>query len=185
MRKDERLSSDVERLPQFSWMLFLKCLNDHEKNRETKSKKYQRILPQNLRWDHWTNQDKISNENLIPFVNQTLFPKLSSLDEESDEIQKKHIAAIFKGFTNRVASPKILREIISKIKQVNFVSSDDIHTIAKMYENMLIEMKDAAGQNGEFYTPRPVIRFIVNMVKPSLKKGQRMLDPAWPVNVDR
>jgi len=178
MRKDEGLSSDVERMPQFSWMLFLKCLNDHEINREKKSKKYQRILPQNLRWEHWTDQDKISDENLIPYVNQTLFPKLSSLDEESDEIQKKHIAAIFKGFTNRVASPTILRAIISKIKQVNFVSSDDIHTMAKMYEDMLIEMKDAAGQNGEFYTPRPVIRFIVNMVKPSLKKGELVLDPA-------
>jgi len=178
MRKDEGLSSDIERLPQFSWMLFLKCLNDHEKNREIKSKKYKRILPQNLRWEHWTNQDKISNENLIPFVNQTLFPKLSSLDEKTDEIQKKHIAAIFKGFTNRVASPKILREIISKIKEVNFVSADDIHTMAKMYEDMLIEMKDAAGQNGEFYTPRPVIRFIVNMVRPSFKQGERVLDPA-------
>jgi len=178
MRKDEGLSSDIERLPQFSWMLFLKCLNDHEKNRETKTKKYQRILPQNLRWEHWTNQDQISDENLIPFVNQTLFPKLSSLGEKTDEIQKKHIAAIFKGFTNRVASPKILREIISKIKQVNFVSSDDIHTMAKMYEDMLIEMKDAAGQNGEFYTPRPVIRFIVNMVKPNFKKGEKVLDPA-------
>jgi len=178
MRKDEGLSSDIERLPQFSWMLFLKCLSDHEKIRETKSKKYQRILPQSLRWEHWTSQEKISDENLIPFVNQTLFPKLSSLDEKTDEIQKKHVAAIFKGFTNRVASPKILREIISKIKEVNFISSDDIHTMAKMYEDMLIEMKDAAGQNGEFYTPRPVIRFIVNMVKPSLKKGERFLDPA-------
>jgi len=178
MRKDEGLSSDIERLPQFSWMLFLKCLNDHEKKREIKINNYKRILPQNLRWEHWTNQDKISDENLIPFVNQTLFPKLSSLDEKTDEIQKKHIAAIFKGFTNRVASPKILREIISKIKAVNFVSSDDIHTMAKMYEDMLIEMKDAAGQNGEFYTARPVIRFIVNMVRPNLKKGERMLDPA-------
>jgi len=178
MRKDEGLSSDVERLPQFSWMLFLKCLNDHEKNREAKSKIYHRILPQDLRWEYWTNENKISDENLIPFVNQTLFPKLSSLDEKTDEIQKKHIAAIFKGFTNRVASPKILREIISKIKAVDFVSSDDIHTMAKMYEDMLIEMKDAAGQNGEFYTPRPVIRFIVKMVKPSLKKGEKILDPA-------
>jgi len=100
MRKDEGLSSDIERLPQFSWMLFLKCLNDHEKNREKKSKKYQRILPQNLRWEHWTNQEKISDENLIPFVNQTLFPKLSSLGEKTDEIQKKHIAAISKVFSS-------------------------------------------------------------------------------------
>jgi len=169
MRKDEGLSSDVERLPQLSWMLFLKCLNDHEKTREEKSKNYERILPKNLRWDYWTDSDKVADPKLISYVNQTLFPKLSTLDEKTDDVAKKHIAAIFRGFTNRVASPKILREIISKIKSVNFISTDDIHTIAKLYEDMLIEMKDAAGQNGEFYTPRPVIRFIVNSVTPILK----------------
>jgi len=178
MRKDEGLSSDVDRLPQLSWMLFLKCFSDHEKFRETGSKKYQRILPKNLRWEHWTNDDKVADKDLIPYVNQTLFPKLATLDEKTDNIQKKHIAAIFKGFTNRIASPVILREIISKIKTVSFASTDDIHTMAKLYEDMLIEMKDAAGQNGEFYTPRPLIRFIVNMVKPNLKKVEKMLDPA-------
>ena len=85
---------------------------------------------------------------------------------------------MFKGFSNRVESPTILRQIIEKIATLSFASSDDIHTMAKMYEDMLIEMKDAAGQNGEFYTPRPVIRFIVSMTNPSSKKGERVLDPA-------
>ena len=178
MRKDEGLSSDVERLPQFSWMLFLKCLNDHEIIREKKSKKYKKILPDNLRWEYWTNKDKISDSNLISFVNQTLFPNLASLNKNSDNIQKQHIASIFKGFTNRIHSPTILREIIVKIDTLQFRSSSDIHTMAKMYEDMLIEMKDSAGQNGEFYTPRPVIRFIVNMVKPNLKNNEKVLDPA-------
>ncbi len=178
MRKDEGLSSDIERLPQFSWMLFLKCLNDHEIKREKKSKKYQRLLPDNLRWENWTNQKKVPDTKLISFVNNTLFPKLSKLDSDGTDIQKQHIASIFKGFVNRVASPKILREIISKIDTISFASSDDIHTMAKMYEDMLIEMKDAAGQNGEFYTPRPVIRFITEITKPNLKKGEIVLDPA-------
>jgi type I restriction enzyme M protein len=178
MRKDEGLSSDIERLPQFSWMLFLKCLNDHEIKREKKSKKYQRLLPDNLRWENWTNSKKVSDDKLISFVNKTLFPKLSKLDLGDNNIQKQHISSIFKGFVNRVVSPKILRGIISKIDTISFASSDDIHTMAKMYEDMLIEMKDAAGQNGEFYTPRPVIRFITNMTKPNLKKGETVLDPA-------
>ena len=177
MRKDEGLSSDVERLPQFSWMLFLKCFSDHEKKRVIKSKKYQRILPENLRWENWTNDKKIPNEKLIDFVNNTLFPKLAELNGD-DNIQKTHVASIFKGFTNRIESPTILREIISKINELDFTSTDDIHTMAKMYEDMLIEMKDAAGQNGEFYTPRPVIRFIVNVIHPSLKNGDKVLDPA-------
>ncbi len=177
MRKDEGLSSDVERLPQFSWMLFLKCFHDHEVKREKNSKKYIRILPNNLRWEYWTNSKNIPNSKLISFVNDILFPKLSSLDDGKSS-QKQHIASMFKGFKNSVQSPSILRQIIEKIDTLSFASSDDIHTMAKMYENMLIEMKDASGQNGEFYTPRPVIRFIVNIVKPSLKKKETVLDPA-------
>ena len=178
MRKDEGLSSDVERLPQFSWMLFLKCFHDHEVKREKKSKKYVRILPNNLRWEYWTNLKNIPNSNLIPFVNETLFPKLATLNGDDKSSQKQHISSMFKGFKNSVQSPSILRQIIEKIDTLSFASSDDIHTMAKMYEDMLIEMKDASGQNGEFYTPRPVIRFIVNIVKPNLKKKETVLDPA-------
>ncbi len=178
MRKDEGLSSDVERLPQFSWMLFLKCFHDHEVKREKNSKKYQRIMPNNLRWEYWTNQKNIPDSKLISFVNEQLFPKLAELDTNCDSSQKQHIASMFKGFKNSVQSPSILRQIIEKIDTLSFTSSDDIHTMAKMYEDMLIEMKDASGQNGEFYTPRPVIRFIVNTVKPNLKKKEMVLDPA-------
>ena len=178
MRKDEGLSSDVERLPQFSWMLFLKCFHDHEVKREKNSKKYQIILPDNLRWEYWTNQKNIPDSKLISFVNEQLFPKLADLDVNCDSSQKQHIASMFKGFKNSVQSPSILRQIIEKIDTLSFTSSDDIHTMAKMYEDMLIEMKDASGQNGEFYTPRPVIRFIVNAVKPNLKKKETVLDPA-------
>ena len=178
MRKDEGLSSDVERLPQFSWMLFLKCFHDHEVKREKNSKKYQRILPDNLRWEYWTDSRKIPDSKLISFVNQQLFPKLADLDVNCDSTQKQHIASMFKGFKNSIQSPSILRQIIEKIDTLSFTSSDDIHTMAKMYEDMLIEMKDASGQNGEFYTPRPVIRFIVNTVKPNLKKKETVLDPA-------
>jgi len=178
MRKDEGLSSDVERLPQFSWMLFLKCFHDHEVKREKKSKKYQRILPNNLRWEHWTDKKNIPDSKFISFVNEQLFPKLADLNGNGNSSQKQHIASMFKGFKNSVQSPSILRQIIEKIDTLSFASSDDIHIMAKMYEDMLIEMKDASGQNGEFYTPRPVIRFIVNIVKPSLKKKETILDPA-------
>jgi type I restriction enzyme M protein len=178
MRKDEGLSSDVERLPQFSWMLFLKCFHDHEVRREKKSKNYKRILPDNLRWENWTNPKTIPDFKLISFVNDTLFPKLATLDKDDNLSQKQHIASMFKGFKNSVQSPSILRQIIDKIDTLSFASSDDIHTMAKMYEDMLIEMKDASGQNGEFYTTRPLIRFIVNVTKPSLKRKETVLDPA-------
>jgi type I restriction enzyme M protein len=176
MRKDEGLSSDVERLSQLSWMMFLKCIDDHEKNLE--GKHYQPIIPKPYRWRDWAERGKIDDSELIEFLKTDLFPKLATLDKNPDNIQQKHVADIFKGFSNSVQSPKILRQIIEQINKVDFVATDDIHTLARMYEDMLLEMRNASGQNGEFYTPRPVIRFIVNMVKPCLKKGEKVLDPA-------
>ena len=155
-------------------MLFLKCFHDHEVKRDKKSKRHARILPSNLRWETWTNPKNISDSKLIPFVNDVLFPKLSTFDDGRSS-QKQHISLMFKGLKNSIQSPNILRQIIQKIDQLSFASSDDIHTMAEMYEDMLIEMKDASGQSGEFYTPRPVIRFIVNAVRPSLKIMKQFL----------
>ena len=70
----------------------------------------------------------------------------------------------------------LLRDVVNKVNEINFASSDDIHTMAHLYESMLREMRDAAGDSGEFYTPRPVIRFIVQQVDPKL--GEIVLDPA-------
>ena len=70
----------------------------------------------------------------------------------------------------------LLRDVINKVNEINFASSDDIHTMAHLYESMLREMRDAAGDSGEFYTPRPVIRFVVQQVDPRL--GEIVLDPA-------
>jgi len=178
MRKDEGLSSDIDRLPQLCWMLFLKCFDDHEAKLGKTNKDYKQTIPKPYRWKDWAQNPKFENSQLIEFVNAELFPKLASLNGKSQNIQRQHVAAIFKGFSNKIESGNILKQIITQINKISFASSDDIHTMAKLYEDMLIEMKDASGQNGEFYTPRPVIRFIVNMVKPSLKKGEKILDPA-------
>ena len=70
----------------------------------------------------------------------------------------------------------LLRDVVNKVNEINFTSSDDIHTMAHLYESMLREMRDAAGDSGEFYTPRPVIRFMVQQVDPQL--GEIVLDPA-------
>ena len=92
--------------------------------------------------------------------------------------QRDVISSIFRDLNNRILSGYVLRQIIDIIDKVNFVSTDDIHTMAKLYEDMLVEMRDAAGSNGEFYTPRPVIRFIVEQIRPNLKKSEKIIDPA-------
>ena len=83
---------------------------------------------------------------------------------------------MFKETYNRMLSGYLLRDVVNKINEVNFTSADDIHTMAHLYESMLREMRDAAGDSGEFYTPRPVIRFMVQQVDPQL--GEIVLDPA-------
>ena len=83
---------------------------------------------------------------------------------------------MFKETFNRTLSGYLLRDVVNLVNRINFNSSDDIHTLGHLYESMLREMRDAAGDSGEFYTPRPVIRFIVQQVDPRL--GETVLDPA-------
>ncbi len=70
----------------------------------------------------------------------------------------------------------LLRDVINKIAGIHFTSSDELHTLGALYESMLREMRDAAGDSGEFYTPRPVVRFMVEVTDPQL--GETVLDPA-------
>ncbi len=186
MRKDAGLNTDVDRIPQLAWILFLKCFDDFEKKRDALTKNYQKAIPVGLRWRDWAAEDDdkgnkikvLTGPDLITFVNVELFPKLSKLIGSKGLEQRDVLASIFKELTNSLMSGYVLRQIVNLVNKVDFVNSDDVHTMARLYEDMLVEMRDAAGSNGEFYTPRPVIRFIVNQIKPSLKKSEKVLDPA-------
>jgi type I restriction enzyme M protein len=186
MRKDAGLNTDVDRIPQLAWIMFLKCFDDFEKNRSALYKDYKEAIPKGYRWQDWAasedekgNKKKVlTGSDLIKFVNDNLFPALAGLVGSKGFEQRDVIASIFKELNNRILSGFVLRQILDLVNKVNFVSTDDIHTMAKLYEDMLVEMRDAAGSNGEFYTPRPVIRFIVNQIKPDLEKSERVLDPA-------
>src|SRR5207249_8771287 len=86
------------------------------------------------------------------------------------------IAAVFGGVINRMISGYLLRDVVNKVNAIHFTSSDEVHTLGMFYESMLKEMRDAAGDSGEFYTPRPVVQFITAVVNPRL--GETVLDPA-------
>ncbi|HTE85481.1 MAG TPA: class I SAM-dependent DNA methyltransferase, partial [Dehalococcoidia bacterium] len=86
------------------------------------------------------------------------------------------IATVFRGAINRMVSGYLLRDVINKVNDIHFTSSDEIHTLGLLYESLLREMRDAAGDSGEFYTPRPVVRFMVEVINPRL--GETVLDPA-------
>lgn len=181
LREDSGLSSDADRLPQLTWLLFLKAIDDFEYAREEElGDAYDPVIEQGYRWRDWAAvadlTQRLTGDELIAFVNSDLLPYLSRRSGASDRDLPTIIGAIFQGTTNRVRSGYILREVVDKLSTINFNTSDDIHTVSLFYETMLREMRDASGDSGEFYTPRPLVRFIVDRLNPQL--GERVLDPA-------
>jgi type I restriction enzyme M protein len=178
MRKDAGLNGDLDRIPQVSWVMFLKCFDDLEQRREMTERKYRPAIEPPYRWRDWAaDPDRgTTGEALLKFVNDDLFPYLRGLTGVETGDPRDVLAAVFKETYNRMLSGYLLRDVVNLIGRVNFNSSDDIHTLGHLYESMLREMRDAAGDSGEFYTPRPVIRFIVQQVNPRL--GETVLDPA-------
>lgn len=178
MRKDAGLSGEVDRIPQIAWLFFLKALDDAEGNREVVERNYKPAIEPPFRWRDWAADavNGATGEELVHFVNNELLPYLRGLSGTGARDPRDVIAAVFKETYNRMLSGYLLRDVVNRINEINFASADDIHTMAHIYESMLREMRDAAGDSGEFYTPRPVIRFIVQQVAPKL--GEIVLDPA-------
>src|SRR5258706_5198243 len=179
MRKDAGLNGDLDRLPQLSWILFLKCYDDLEIRREEDAKatrqKYKPIIPSSYRWRDWASNENegATGEDLIKFVNDGLLPALRGLTGSDERLK---VAEGFKETYNRMLSGYLLPDCGKLVDGIHFQSKDEIFTLAHLYESMLKEMRDAAGDSGEFYTPRPVVKLIVDRTKPRL--GETVLDPA-------
>ena len=185
LRKDKGLNGDVDRLPLLTWVMFLKFLDDleivHEQEAALDGKRYQPIIEPPYRWRDWaTREDGITGDELLAFINQEaayradgkigkgLFAYLRGLAGDGEKgSQREVIANVFKGVQNRMVSGYLLRDIINKINYIHFSASEEIHTLSHLYESMLREMRDAAGDSGEFYTPRPVVRFMVRVTDPA------------------
>src|SRR5688572_23890561 len=193
MRKDKGLNGDLDRLPMLTWIMFLKFLDDMEQiaEQETKmsGKRFRPALEAPYRWRDWAAKaDGITGDELIAFVNNEeavrsdgkkgpgLFAYLRGLQGANGGDRRDVIATVFKGTINRMINGYLLRDVINKVSDIHFTSSDEIHTLGHLYESMLKEMRDAAGDSGEFYTPRAVVRFIVEVMNPRL--GEVILDPA-------
>ena len=178
MRKDAGLNGDLDRIPQLAWLLFLRAYDGLEERREVTDRKFRPAIEAPYRWRDWA-ADSVNGrtgEDLLEFVNNDLLPYFRELQGVGQDDPRDVIAAVFKETHNRMLSGYLLRDVVNKVNEVNFTSSDDIHTMAHLYESMLREMRDAAGDSGEFYTPRPVIRYMVQQVEPHL--GETLLDPA-------
>lgn len=193
MRKDKGLSGDLDRLPMLTWVMFLKFLDDMEQMRENDAilagETFHPAIEPPYRWRDWAVQpDGVTGDDLIAFINNDegarpdgsrgpgLFAYLRGLQSHNGRGRQDVIATVFLGVQNRMLSGYLLRDVINKISAIHFTSTEEMHTLSRLYENMLKEMRDAAGDSGEFYTPRPVVQLMVAVTNPRL--GQTVLDPA-------
>ncbi len=193
MRKDKGLSGDLDRLPMLTWIMFLKFLDDMEQMREFEAEmsgeRFRPAIEPPYRWRDWAaNEAGITGNELIAFVNNEeairpdgtrgagLFAYLRRLQGAEGGDRRDVIATVFQGINNRMINGYLLRDVINKINEIHFNSSNEVHILSHLYESMLKAMRDAAGDSGEFYTPRAVVRFMVEVIKPRI--GETVLDPA-------
>ncbi len=175
MRKDAGTYGDAQRLEQLGWMFFLKIFDDREKEVELLRDNYKSPLPKQLRWSTWaTDEEGITGDALLDFVDNTLLPKLKSLSGGADKIAGL-IRMAFDDANNYMKNGTLMRQVVNKINGIDFNASDDRHMFGDIYEKLLKDLQ-SAGNAGEFYTPRAVTQFIVEQVNPRL--GETILDPA-------
>ena len=192
MRKDKGMNGDADRLPMLTWIMFLKFLDDNENflevNAELQNKKYKSAIESPYRWKDWAKNFNLTGDDLLAFINNEkvifqdgterpgLLYYLKSLQSETGTERKDVISTVFKGMINRMINGYLLRDVVNKIDAIHFTSNEELNTLSLLYESLLKEMRDASGDAGEFYTPRPVVKFMVEMLNPQI--GETILDPA-------
>lgn len=175
-RKDPGLSGDAQRIEQLGWMIFLKLFDDKDKEKEILNPKYKSPIPTKLQWRNWAEDDEgMTGDALITFVNNELFPQLKNLTIGLDDKLGVIIRNIFDGTNNYMKSGTTFRQAINKLNEIDFNSSKEHHIFNAIYEDILQGLATKK-DTGEFYTPRAVTQFIVDMVNPKL--GEKISDPA-------
>lgn len=175
MRKDQGVSGDGQRIEQLVWMLFLKLLDDQEKEYELNDAKYVSPIPDKYRWRNWANnKEGITGDELLEFLNMSLFPGLKKLNAPKDK-RAVVVREVFSDSYNYMKSGTLIRQVVNKINEIDFNKRDDRHLLNDIYEQILKDLQ-TAGNYGEFYTPRPLTKFVVEMLDPKL--GEIILDPA-------
>jgi type I restriction enzyme M protein len=185
MRKDAGIDGDAQRIGQLGWLLFLKIYSDLEIEAELDDVNYRSPIPAELRWDAWADQETLgkhapTGDRLLELVNNQLFPALKNLDLDvltgKQRSRGALLRAAFEDAYNYMKSGTLLRQVVNKINQdIDFNDSQTRHLFGDIYEQILKGLQ-GAGNAGEFYTPRAVTQFAVDMINPQL--GENALDPA-------
>jgi type I restriction enzyme M protein len=177
MRQDSGVDGDAQRISQLTWLLFLKVFDAQEEELELTRDGYKSPIPEQLRWRNWAaDAEGITGDALLDFVNSQVFPKLKALPGDAERNPRGYVVrSVFEDAYNYMKSGQLLRQVINKLNAIDFNRQAERHQFNDLYEKILKDLQ-SAGNAGEFYTPRAVTQFMVDMVNPQL--GERVLDPA-------
>ncbi len=179
MREDAGVNGNAQRIEQMVWMFFLKIYDAKEEEWELVQEDYQSIIPKRFRWHSWAidknNGKALTGDELLNFVNNKLFPTLSTLPiERTTTTGQAIVRYAFESAHNYMQDGILLRRVINEINDsVDFTEYKEIHAFAEIYETILKDLQ-AAGQAGEFYTPRAVTDFMAQRL--DLKLGESVAD---------
>lgn len=190
--KDSGADSELDYIGQTSWILFLRYLHDLEQDRadeaELEGRDYEPILYEDYRWSNWAmpkdeqgNLDRhraLTGQDLIDVVDDELFPYLADFKNSSPDPQtlEYKIGEIFSELSNKIKSGYNLREIIELADSLPFRTSKDKHELSHLYETKIKNMGNAGRNGGQYYTPRPLIRAMIQVTDPQI--GETIYDGA-------
>ena len=176
MREDRGVNGDAQRLEQIGWLLFLKIFDDKEIELEAMRPGYRSPIPAQLKWRNWAADDEgMTGDALLDFVNDELFPTLSTLPYVENDPRRDVVREIFEGNNNYMKSGTLLKKVVIEINRIDFNKSKDKQVFGRIYEDLLKELQ-SAGKSGEFYTPRGVTQFMVDRIAPRI--DEVVFDPA-------
>jgi type I restriction enzyme M protein len=175
MRQDAGVDGDAQRISQLVWLLFLKVFDAQDEQWELMNDDYTSIVPEGLRWRDWASDDEgITGDELLDFVNNRLFKDLKEMELDETSNPKSFIVkAVFEDSYNYMKSGTLMRQVINKLNEIDFTTQQDRHTFNDIYESILKDLQ-SAGNAGEYYTPRAVTQFMIDMIDPKL--GEKVLD---------
>lgn len=192
LHKDAGCSSELDYIEQSSWILFLKYLSELEKDKRDEAslqgKEYTPLLEAEYSWESWACPKKpdgsldhnkaMTGDDLIEFVNNKLFPYLKKLSpkENGDVGIASKISVVFEGLRNKVESGYTLRDVLDEVDKLKFRSNKDKHEMSHLYESKIKNMGNAGRNGGEYYTPRPLIRAMIQVTRPEV--GETVYDAA-------
>ncbi|MDO8804938.1 MAG: N-6 DNA methylase [Elusimicrobiota bacterium] len=192
LHKDAGCSSELDYVEQTSWILFLKYLEDLEKDKKTAAelggKSHAAIISREYKWEIWAapkgkdgkidHHKALTGDDLKDFVDHKLFPYLKKFktDAESADTIEYKIGEIFSELKNKIQSGYNMREVINLIDELRFRSHTEKHEMSHLYEGKIQNMGNAGRNGGEYYTPRPLIKTIVKVVAPAI--GEKIYDGA-------